>query len=193
MEDISFNEDIRQAVAALRSGGVILYPTDTVWGLGCDATNAEAVERVFRLKGRSGDKSLICLADGAAMVERYTGALPETAEMLIEAADGPLTIVYPRSQGLAPGVAATDGSAAFRITAEDYSRELCRRLGRPIVSTSANKSGRPAAALYREIADEIKDGADYAAYYHREDTERALPSEVIRLNADGSINIIRGR
>ena len=138
-------DDIRQAVEVMRRGGVILYPTDTVWGIGCDATNAEAVARIYRIKQRDDSKAMICLVDSDARVQRYVRDVPSVAWDLFEYADKPTTLILDGAVNLAPNLVGGDGSIAIRITREDFSRELCYRMQKPVVSTSANISGEPAA------------------------------------------------
>lgn len=186
-----FSADVTRAVEVLRKGGIILYPTDTVWGLGCDATCSEAVERIYALKSRSAGKSMLVLADGEAMLERYVEEVPEIAYSLLEAAVNPLTIVYDKGCGLAASLLGDDGSIGIRITHERFSRELCRRLRRPIVSTSANVSGEPAPRFFNEISAEIRAGVDYIPFYRRDDLAPASPSDIIRLHSDGEFKILR--
>ena len=151
----SMDEDIRKALKVLRNGGVILYPTDTIWGLGCDATRPEAVRRIFEIKQRADAKSVLVLVDGIAALERCVEEVPDVAYDLLEAAVDPLTVIYDHGRGVAPEVCAPDGSLGVRITSERFSRELCRRFRRPIVSTSANVSGTPAPKCFADIAPEI--------------------------------------
>lgn len=188
---MTFEEDIKSAVACLRSGGVILYPTDTVWGIGCDATNPEAVKKIFELKQRAEGKSMLALVDGEAMLERTVEEVPEVAWQLIEAAVEPLTIIYDNAKGVAPGVCAPDGSLGVRITSERYSSELCRRLRRPIVSTSANLSGKSTPCAFDDIADEVKNSVDYVAAYRRDDKSRHKASNIIKVQRGGVIKVIR--
>ncbi len=152
---VDFSKDVDQAVDCMRQGGVILYPTDTVWGIGCDATCAKAVSRIYSIKRRADNKALITLVDSIAMLERVVGEIPDAAEQLLEATVEPLTIIYDHAAGLTPALVGGDGSAAIRITTERFSRELCRRLRRPVVSTSANISGEPTPAFFSEISPDI--------------------------------------
>ena len=153
MENRYDKQDLQQALRVLREGGVILYPTDTVWGIGCDATNAAAVSRVYEIKRRVDSKAMLVLLDGAGKLQGYMQQVPETAWMLLEAAEGqrPLTIIYPNARNLAPNLLAEDGSVGIRITSEPFSKALCEQLRRPIISTSANFSGEPAAKIFSEI------------------------------------------
>ena len=152
----NYQQDIRQAVAALEAGGVILYPTDTVWGLGCDAANAEAVARIYAIKQRQESKSMLVLVDCPQRMAVYVDTVPDVAWDLMELADKPLTIIYDGARNLAPNLIADDGSIGIRVTAEQFSRDLCARFRRPIVSTSANISGRPTPRTFAEIPDEIR-------------------------------------
>lgn len=188
---ISFEEDLNKAVDALRKGGVILYPTDTIWGLGCDATNPEAVSRLYSIKKQSEGKACLSLVDGPAMLERYLNVFPEAADMLIKAAVAPLTIIFDSPKGIAPALLSEDGSAAFRITSEKFSRELCRRFRKPIVSTSANFSGRPSPASFNEIDDELLNSVDYTVCTGCESYGGHKPSEIIKVKNNGEIRIIR--
>lgn len=185
--------DIDAAVAALKRGGVILYPTDTVWGIGCDATNADAVARVYALKRRADSKALICLLGSADDLERWVSGVPEVAYQLLEAAVDPLTVIYDGAYvpPLAANLPAADGSLAVRVTADPFCRELCRRLRKPLVSTSANISGAPTAASFAEIADELKKGVDYVCTSGRDDREPRKPSTILRLTESGEVKIIR--
>lgn len=186
--------DIRAAVSSMERGGVILYPTDTVWGIGCDATCPEAVERVFALKRRSESKSLITLVSSIEMLRHYVAETPRTALDLIDSmaeGDRPLTLILPRACNLAPQVVADDGSAGFRITSERFSAALCDELGRPLVSTSANISGEPAPAVFSEIAARIIAGCNYVARYRRDDSAPASPSKIVKISPDGSITTLR--
>lgn len=188
---ISFEEDIRRSVEVMRCGGIVLYPTDTIWGIGCDATNAEAIEKIYRLKKRRESKACISLVDSIITLERYVDVIPDAAEMLIEVAVEPLTIIYDSPRGIASALKAEDGSAAFRITNEEFSRELCRRLRKPVVSTSANISGDKVALAFDEISPEIVNGVDYAVRYRRDDTSHSKPSAIIKIDNSGVLKIIR--
>ena len=185
--------DLSEALRILRRGGVILYPTDTVWGIGCDATRSESVERIFRLKQRSDSKAMLVLMDSADKLAQYVD-VPEATESLLEAADEgrPLTIIYPNACGVSPALIAEDGSIGIRITHEAFSNALCRGLGKPLVSTSANISGEPTPAIYAEISQAVKDGVDYICRYRRQDNAAKQPSAIIKINKDNTFNIIRG-
>ena len=149
-------DDIKKACEIMEKGGIILYPTDTIWGIGCDATNEDAVKRVYEIKKRIDSKALIVLVDKPVKVEFYVREVPEIAWDLIDVANKPLTIVYPNARNLATNVLADDGSVGIRITQETFSRKLCERFRKAIVSTSANVSGQPAPTNFNEISDEIK-------------------------------------
>lgn len=183
--------DINRACDVMRRGGVVLYPTDTVWGIGCDATDPEAVRRVFEIKQRSDAKALITLVDSVAMLERYVDEVPEVAYQLLDVADKPLTIVYDHGIGLAPELLASDGSVGIRLTTERYSSGLCRRMRKPVVSTSANISGNATPANFSEIDPAIIAAVDYVAEYRRDDMSGAKPSSVMKLSADGTFKILR--
>ena len=186
-----FSSEINACIDVMKKGGIILYPTDTVWGIGCDATNSEAVKKIYELKRRVDTKAMIVLADSAAMLERHVEDVPDVAWELIEAAVKPLTIVFDRGIGLAPELLGPDGSIGVRITHEAFSAALCRRLRRPVVSTSANISGMKAARFFSEISDEIKQGVDYIADYRRDDCNGSKPSSVIKLSNSGIVQILR--
>ena len=184
-------EIIEEAVRVLRQGGVILYPTDTVWGLGCDATSEQAVERIFRIKKRSSAKSLVLLACDMDMVARYVKEIPDIAIDLVEVNDAPMTIIYPGAQLLAPNVVAEDGSVGIRIPMADFPRELVRRFGKPMVSTSANISGQATPKCYSEIDQAIVGGVDHCVdpVYERDSDGKA--SQIIKLGLDSSVEVIR--
>ncbi|MBD5372819.1 MAG: threonylcarbamoyl-AMP synthase [Bacteroides sp.] len=186
------NDDLNKALETLRRGGIILYPTDTVWGIGCDATRAEAVGRIFRLKGRDDSKALITLIDSARNLERWVDGVPPVAYDLIEAAVEPLTVIYDRAAvpPLAPNLPAPDGSLAVRIPDNEFCRALCRGLKRPLVSTSANLSGAPTPRSFAQIAPEIINGVDYVCLSGRSDAN-PKPSTIMKLTESGVITIIR--
>ena len=184
-------EDIKQAVAVLRQGGVILYPTDTVWGIGCDATNAEAVKRVYDIKQRDDSKALICLVDSDNRLQRYVRNVPDVAWQLIDCCDHPTTLILDGAVNLAPNLIADDGSIGIRITKEPFSHELCYRFQKAIVSTSANISGQPAAQNYRDIDPQIIEQVDYVCWSRRQEHQPHKPSSIIKLGQGGEITIIR--
>ena len=188
-------EDIRKAVETMRKGGVILYPTDTVWGIGCDATNAEAVKRVYAIKQRDDSKALICLVDSDARLQRYIRQVPEVAWQLIdslkEVDSKPTTLILDDAVNLAPNLIAEDGSIGIRITNEPFSKELCYRFQKAIVSTSANISGEPAAQNYCDIDPRILEAVDYVCWSRRQEHKPHTPSSIIKLKANGEVTIIR--
>ena len=184
-------DDIKKAIEVMRKGGVILYPTDTVWGIGCDATNADAVAKVYALKHRDDSKALICLVDSDNRLQRYVRNVPDVAWQLIEAVDKPTTLILDGAVNLAPNLIAEDGSIGIRVTKEPFSHELCYRFQKAIVSTSANVSGEPAAQNYCDISQEILDGVDYVCESRRQEHKPHTPSSIIKLAADGEVKIIR--
>ncbi len=197
-------EDIQAALRVLREGGIIVYPTDTVWGLGCDATDAEAVKRLYALKEREDSKSMLVLLDSPAKLNYYVTDVPEAAWALLEASDysensdysefsdqKPLTIIYPGARNIAANLIAEDGSIGIRITHEPFSKALCEQLRHPLVSTSANISGHPTARFFHEIEQAVLDRADYVCRFRREDEVPCEPSSIIQVNADGTFRIIR--
>lgn len=184
-------EEVKAAVETLKAGGVILYPTDTVWGLGCDATDEAAVARIYAIKQRADSKSLITLVANADMLGKYVKVIPEVAINLLEVNDKPMTIIYPDAMGLAPNVVAEDGTAGIRIPMNDFCVEVIRRFHKPIVSTSANISGQPAPAFYEDIPMEIIDAADWVADPYLEEGATGEPSQIIQVGLHGEIKIIR--
>lgn len=184
-------DDIKECINVMRKGGIILYPTDTIWGIGCDATNAEAVKRVYELKRRADNKAMLVLIDSEAKLERYVSEVPEVAYQLIDVAVKPLTIIYDGAYNLAKNLMGDNSSVGIRISREKFSRELCRRFGRPIVSTSANISGEPGAKTFSEISDDIRNGVDYIVKYRQDDANPHEASSIIKLGTDGTIKILR--
>ena len=188
-------EDIKRAVETMRKGGVILYPTDTVWGIGCDATNVEAVKRVYEIKQRDDSKALICLVDSDARLQRYFRNIPDVAWQLIdslsEADAKPTTLVLDGAINLAENLIADDGSIGIRITNEPFSKELCYRFQKAIVSTSANISGEPAAQNYCDSDPRILEAVDYVCWSRRQEHKPHTPSSIIKLKANGEVTIIR--
>ena len=183
--------DITQCVNTLNNGGLILYPTDTVWGIGCDATNAEAVKRVYQLKQREDSKALIVLIDNADHIDHYVVDVPAIARELIDVAVKPLTIIYEGAYNLAPNLLGDEDSVGIRIPNDEFCHQLCARFGKPIVSTSANVSGNPTAKTFADIDPAIVNGVDYAVEYRRNDTTPHHPSNIILLSRDGTFKIIR--
>lgn len=187
----TIREEIRKACEVLQKGGVILYPTDTVWGIGCDATNEEAVRRVYEIKRRADSKAMLVLVDSDVKVDFYVKDVPEVAWDLIQYATKPLTVIYDDARNLAPNLIGEDGSVGIRVTSEEFSKQLCFRFRKAIVSTSANISGQPAPASFSEIQDEIKQAVDYIVEYRQDEPAGAKPSSILKLGKGGVIKIIR--
>lgn len=186
-----YREDISKAIEVMNRGGVILYPTDTIWGLGCDATNEEAVKRIYEIKRRNDAKALITLVDSEAKIDFYVREVPEVAWQLIDVAERPLTIIYDGARNLAPNLLAEDGSAGIRITKEEFSRNLCMRMRRAIVSTSANISGEPSPKCFADISPEILKTVDYVCTSRRNETHNPPASNIIKLGVGGEVKVIR--
>jgi L-threonylcarbamoyladenylate synthase len=184
-------EDIRRAIEVMNKGGIILYPTDTIWGLGCDATNADAVRRIYEIKQRTDAKALISLVDSETKVQFYVKEVPEVAWDVMELSERPMTVVFDGGRNLAPNLLAEDGSVAIRITKEAFSKELCMRMKRAIVSTSANISGQPAPRCFSEISEEIKAAVDYICTSRQDEPPTQMASSIIKLGAGGEVTIIR--
>lgn len=187
-------QDIKNAIEVMRKGGVILYPTDTVWGIGCDATNAEAVKRVYEIKQRDDSKALICLVDSDARMQRYIRKVPDVAWQLIDSlSEGgkPTTLILDGAINLAENLIAEDGSIGIRITNEPFSKELCYRFQKAIVSTSANISGEPAAQNYCDIDPRIVEAVDYVCWSRRQEHKPHTPSSIIKLKENGEVEVIR--
>ena len=207
MKKIDTAAEISAALKVLREGGIILYPTDTIWGLGCDATNPEAVKRIYEIKHRSDSKSLVLLANDMDMVARYIKQIPDIAIDLVEVNDKPMTIVYPGAicteapkEGekavsdryhLAYNTVAEDGSVGIRIPLMDFCKDLIFKFGRPIVSTSANISGEPSPEEYADIPETIRSAVDYTVNPALEEGSTRLASQIIKLEVDGQVKIIR--
>jgi len=191
MEERYEKDDLQQALETLKKGGLILYPTDTVWGIGCDAQNEDAIRRIFRLKQREDSKSMLCLLDAPGKLQGYVEEVPEMAWDLIELTTKPLTIIYPGAKNVAAPLIAEDGSLGIRITGEKFTQALCNGLHGPLVSTSANISGQPAARNYSEISEEILKGVDYVVRYRQDDCSEPKPSSIIKLGIHNEIKIIR--
>ena len=184
-------EDIKKACQVMREGGVILYPTDTIWGIGCDATNEDAVRRVYEIKQRQDSKAMLVLVDSSVKVDFYVRDVPEVAGDLIDLADKPLTIIYSGARNLAANLLAEDGSVGIRVTNEDFSKRLCQQFRKAIVSTSANISGQPSPKNFSEISEEVKSAVDYIVGYRQEEMSNPKPSSIIKLDKGGVIKIIR--
>ncbi len=189
--DEDLKQEIEAAVKVLKEGGVILYPTDTVWGIGCDASDKDAVARVFEIKEREDAKSLITLVADADMIGRYVKVIPQMAIELIEINDKPMTIIYPGAMGLAGNVVAEDGSVGIRIPQSEFCRQLCRRFGGAIVSTSANISGEEAPASFEDINAAILDAVDHIVDPFYEEGATGVSSQIIKVGLDGEIKVIR--
>lgn len=189
--DTDYRSNVKAAAEAVRRGGVIVYPTETVWGIGCDATNAEAVARVYELKRRADAKAMITLVADIAMLERYVEDIPDVAYQLLEAAVEPVTVVYDSPVGLAGNLRASDGSAAVRVTSAPFARDVCRAARKPIVSTSANLSGGATPRRFADIPEELIAGADFVADVDRERISERKPSTVIKISAGGLFKILR--
>lgn len=184
-------EDISKALEVLKKGGIILYPTDTIWGVGCDATNEEAVQRIYKIKKREDSKSMLVLMENPALLERYVDDVPEIAWDLVEVSDKPLTVIYPNAKNLAKNLIAEDGSIGIRFTKERFTTHLLQRFRRPLVSTSANISGEKSPAFFDDISEDIKNQVDYIVQYRQDDNSPAQASSIIKLGIGGRIDIIR--
>jgi L-threonylcarbamoyladenylate synthase len=183
--------DLKKALEVLKAGGIILYPTDTIWGIGCDASNEKAVERIYRIKKREDSKSMLVLMENPALLERYVDDVPEVAWDLVEISSTPLTVIYPKAKNMAANLIAEDGSIGIRFTKEEFTMKLLQQFRRPIVSTSANISGEKSPAFFGEISEEIKSQVDYVVEYRQDDKTPAQPSSIIKLGPGGQIDIIR--
>ena len=185
------HEEIKKTIEVLRAGGVILYPTDTVWGLGCDATNEKAVKRIFDIKKRTDTKAMLVLIDNPAKLQSYVEEVPDMAWDLIELSDKPLTIIYPQAKNLATNLVAEDKTIGIRVTNEAFSKNLCAQFRRPIVSTSANISGNATPSNFSEISDEIKKAVDYVVNFRQDDMTKLNSSSIIKLGKWNLFQIIR--
>jgi L-threonylcarbamoyladenylate synthase len=184
-------DDILKALEVLKKGGIILYPTDTIWGIGCDATSAEAVSKIYKLKQRDDSKSMLVLLDNQNRLQGYVNEVPEVAWELIDVADKPMTIIYPGAKNLAKNLIAEDGSIGIRICKDNFCSELIGRFKKPLVSTSANISGAIAPSNFSEISDLIKDSVDYIVSWRQKETKQNSSSSIIKLGTSGEIKIIR--
>lgn len=191
MNDSILQNDLTRSLETLREGGVILYPTDTIWGLGCDATNSRAIEKVFGLKKRSESKSLIILVSNEEMLREYVAEVPAIVHDLIEQYERPLTIIYPAARNLPRNLVASDGSIAIRLVRHPFCHPLIEQFGRPITSTSANTTGYPSPASFQSVAPELIKSADYAVMFGRNNPQAAVPSTIIRIKGNGEFAIIR--
>lgn len=184
-------DDLMRAVEVLQAGGVIVYPTDTVWGIGCDATNDNAVRRIYEIKHRADSKTMLVLLDSMAKLQGYVAEVPDLAWELNDLSEEPLTIIYDGAKNLAASLPAEDGSIGIRITHEPFSKALCERLHRPIVSTSANISGGPTARKFADISGQLLSCADYVVRYRQTDMSESAPSHIIKLTKGNVIKVIR--
>ena len=188
---MDIHSEIKRTLEVLHSGGVILYPTDTVWGLGCDATNEAAIKRIYEMKRRSDAKSMLTLVDSMAKLQAYLDEVPDIAWELTELSEKPLTIIYSGAKNLAKNLVAEDNSIGIRVTNELFSKTLCERFRKPIVSTSANISGEPTPANFSEISEEIKNSVDYVVNFRQDEKTLPKPSSIIKLEKGNVFKIIR--
>lgn len=186
-----FDTEIQETLKTLNEGGVILYPTDTVWGIGCDALNAKAVDRIYSIKNRAEVKSLIILVNSFEMLENYVDYVPEIAKDLINNIDNPVTVIYDQARNLPKNVYAKDGTIAIRIVRDEFCRQLIHELKGPLVSTSANISGQPTPMTFSKISNSIKQQVDYVVQLYHEKFNQTRPSTIIRLSGSGEYKIIR--
>lgn len=184
-------DEVEKALKVIQDGGIILYPTDTIWGIGCDATNTEAIKKIFKLKQRDEAKSMIILLDTENKLESYVQEVPAIAYDLIEYAENPLTLVMPGAKNISPALIAADGSVGIRVPNHPFCQQLIQRLRRPIVSTSANISGSPSPQNFSEIAQEILEGVDYVVDLDQHDLSKKKPSTIMRIEPDGRFEFIR--
>ncbi|NWJ51475.1 MAG: threonylcarbamoyl-AMP synthase [Bacteroidetes bacterium] len=190
-DNTQYEQELANALETLRSGGTLLYPTDTIWGLGCDATNPKAVEKIFRLKNREESKSLIVLLDDETNLHNYVDNLPEITFDLLENLDKPTTIIYSNAKNLAWNVIANDGTVGIRVTRDPFCKDLVKRFGKPIVSTSANISGDPSPVVFREISKQLISQVSYTVDLYHDQINSAKPSTIIRLMENGEFIILR--
>jgi len=183
--------DINKALEVLKAGGIILYPTDTIWGIGCDAENSKAIEKIYSLKQRAESKSMIVLVDSSEKLNKYVNFIPDVAWQLIELTEKPLTVIYPEGINLPNNILADDGSIGIRIVNDEFCKNLIYKLRKPLVSTSANLSGQPAPQTFSQIPEAIKNGVDYIVQWRQTETKRATPSSIIKLEKNNVFKIIR--
>jgi L-threonylcarbamoyladenylate synthase len=184
-------EDLKNALDTLKKGGLILYPTDTIWGVGCDATNTKAVERIYQIKKRIDSKSMLMLVDEAWRIADYINEVPDIVLQLIEVTDKPLTIIYTGAKGISPRLISEDGTIGIRVTSDEFCKKLIGAFNRPIVSTSANFSGSPAPENFRNISKELIQSVDYVVKWRQNETGKTQPSSIIKVGLSGEIEIIR--
>lgn len=187
----NMTEDIQKACEVLKAGGLILYPTDTIWGIGCDATNDAAVGKVYELKKRADHKAMLVLIDNPVKLETYVSEVPEITWDLIDVSDKPLTIIFSGAKNLSPELLGEDGSVGIRVTREEFSRRLCERFRKPLVSTSANITGEAFPSHFHEISEDIRKGVDYIVRYRQDDRTETQPSSIIKVGAGGVVKVIR--
>jgi len=184
-------DEVAKALKIVQDGGIILYPTDTIWGIGCDATNTDAIKRIYQLKQRDEAKSMIILLDTENRLESYIKEVPPIAYELIEFAENPLTLVMPGAKNISPAIISEDGSVAIRVARHNFCQQLIQRLRKPLVSTSANISGRPSPQNFNQVDAGIIDGVDYVVDLEQHNTELKKPSTIMRLQPDGRFEFIR--
>lgn len=187
----NYEDDVMDAVKVIRNGGVVLYPTDTIWGIGCDATNARAIDKIYVAKNRKDGKSLIILVADVEMLFNYVDNIPPTAIDLIHSYNKPLTIIYPLSKNLPRNLPAADGSIAVRIPRTKFCLDILKLFGKPIISTSANLTGEPAPVIFSNVSTEIRNKVDYTVYHGRDEIREPVPSTIIRLYNNGDFETIR--
>ncbi len=187
----TFAKDVKTAVEVLKKGGVILYPTDTIWGLGCDATNSKAIKRLYKIKERTSSKSMIVLVEDEIRLRNHVGYVPETMYDLLESLNKPLSVIYPRAKNLTKEAIAEDGSIAIRITSHPFCKAMIKLLNKPIISTSANISGAKAPNTFQEISNKLKEKVDYIIPTCYESINEIKASTLIQMNSDGTFNILR--
>lgn len=185
------NTEINRALQVIDAGGIILYPTDTIWGIGCDATNMDAIKKIYHLKQRDDSKSLIILLAEAKDIFQYVANPHPDIIHIIKEFDRPTTIIYEQAIGLPDNLVSKDGSIAIRITKDPFCKSLIKRLRRPLISTSANISGMPSPQAFDQVDDAIKNGVDYIVDHRRAEQNEVLPSRILKILPDGSINVIR--
>lgn len=184
-------DEVRKAGITILEGGIILYPTDTIWGIGCDATNPDAVQKVYQIKQRSDSKSMLVLMNGTPMLSRYLDHIPESAKEIIASAAKPTTIIYPCAKNFAPNLLAEDGSIGIRITSDPFCQQLIELTGKPIVSTSANISGKPPATAFKEIDEIVRKQVDHVVEWRQKEITSSVPSTILKLDTQGRITVIR--
>ncbi len=185
------NEELSKIAKIISEGGIILYPTDTIWGIGCDATNAEAIKKIYKIKQREAGKSMLILVDSELMIEQYANNVPEVAWELIRVSEEPITIIFSEAKNLPVEMVAEDGSIGIRIVNDDFCRQLIRKIKKPLVSTSANFSGKPFPACFDDISEEIKNMVDYVVQHRQSEIMKAKPSPIIKIDKNGIFKIIR--